>query len=109
MIAAVGALSFAHFNPAVTVGFRVMRRISFRELLYWSAELSGALFALLCLKGFVGSARLELVNYGATLLASETSTTQGVATETVLSFFLMFVIATCVLQKQAQAGLYIGW
>ncbi len=110
MIAAVGALSFAHFNPAVTVGFWVMRRISFRELLlYWSAELSGALFALLCLKSFFGSARLELVNYGATLLASEISTAQGVAIETVLSFFLMFVIATCVLQKQAQAGLYIGF
>lgn len=110
MISAVGALSFAHFNPAVTVGFWVMRRITFRELLlYWSAELSGALFALLCLRGFIGSARLEPVGYGATSLAPGVATLQGIGIETVLSFFLMFVIATCVLQKQAQAGLYIGF
>ena len=60
MIAAVGAISFAHFNPAVTVGFWVLRRISLRELfLYWSAELLGAVFALLCLRGVVGAAKLS--------------------------------------------------
>ena len=110
MIAAVGAISFAHFNPAVTVGFWVMRRISFREvLLYWSAELSGALLALFCLRVFVGSAQLEPVGYGATLLGETTSVVQGIAIEIILTFFLMFVIATCVIQKQAQAGVYIGF
>ena len=110
MIAAVGAISFAHFNPAVTVGFWVLRRISLSELfLYWSAELSGAVFALLCLRGLVGVAKLEPVNYGATLVAADVSILQGAVIEMVLSFFLMFVIATCVIQKQAQAGLYIGF
>ena len=110
MIAAVGALSFAHFNPAVTVGFWVMRRVSFRNLLlYWSAELSGAVLAVLLLRTTYGSERLDAVRYGVTLLAPEVSTAQGVATEVVLTFFLMFVIATCVIQKQAQAGLYIGF
>ena len=33
---------------------------------------------------------------------------QAVAIETILTFFLMFVIAACVIQKQTQAGLYIG-
>ena len=51
MIAAVGALSFAHFNPAVTVGFFVLRRITFRELLlYWSAELAGRTVCCFCPK-----------------------------------------------------------
>ena len=110
MIAAVGALSFAHFNPAVTVGFFVLRRITFRELLlYWSAELAGAITAVLALRTFYGAERLEPVTYGATLLAPGVSILQGVAVEIILTFFLMFVIATCVIQKQAQAGLYIGF
>ena len=109
MIAAVGALSFAHFNPAVTVGFWMMRRIGFRELLlYWSAELSGAVVGVLSLQTFYGSVRLDAVGYGATLLAPDVTVWQGVAIETVLTFFLMFVIASCVIQKQSQAGLYIG-
>ena len=110
MIAAVGALSFAHFNPAVSTGFWALRRITFRELLlYWSAELAGAVLALLSLYVFVGPERLSPVRYGATLLAPDVGVWQGFAVETILSFFLMFVIATCVLQKQAQAGLYIGF
>ena len=110
MIAAVGALSFAHFNPAVTVGFFVLRRITFSELLlYWSAELAGATAALLALRAFYGAARLEPVAYGATLLAPGVGVMQGVAIEIILTFFLMFVIAACVIQKQALAGVYIGF
>lgn len=110
MIAAVGPISFAHFNPAVTVGFLVMRRINLREfVLYWSAELTGAIGALLALRLFYGAERLEPVRYGATLLAADVSIAQGMAVEIVLTFFLMFVIATCVIQEQALAGIYIGW
>ncbi|MCA9839229.1 MAG: aquaporin [Trueperaceae bacterium] len=110
MISAVGALSFAHFNPAVTLGFFMMRRIGFKELLlYWSAELLGACFALLSLKVVLGAKMLDSVAYGATLPSSELSVLQGLGIEVVLSFFLMFVIATCVIQKQPQAGLYIGF
>ena len=110
MIAAVGALSFAHFNPAVTVGFWVLRRITFRELLlYWSAELTGAVCALFTLRIAYGPTTLESVAYGATLLAPNVTILQALTTELILSFFLMFVIATCVIQKQAQAGLYIGF
>lgn len=110
MIAAVGAISFAHFNPAVTVGFFVLRRITFKELLlYWSAELFGATAAMFALRTVYGAQRLEPVAYGATLLAPGVSVVQGAAIEVILTFFLMFVIATCVIQKQALAGVYIGF
>lgn len=110
MIAAVGAISFAHFNPAVTVGFFVLRRINLKELLlYWSAEFLGALTALFALKTFYGAERLEAVSYGVTQLASDVTLGQAFAIELILTFFLMFVIATCVIQKQALAGIYIGW
>ena len=110
MISAVGALSFAHFNPAVTVGFLVMGRINFMEFLgYWLAEFAGAITAVFLLQLFYGPALLEPVAYGATLLAPDVSIWQGIGIEIVLTFFLMFVIATCVIQKQAVAGVYIGW
>lgn len=110
MIAAVGPLSFAHFNPAVSVGFWIMRRITLRDLfLYWSAELSGAVTALLVLNVSFGPERLGPVNYGVTALAPEVSVLQGFILEATLTFFLMFVIATCVIQKQALAAIYIGW
>ncbi len=109
MISAVGALSFAHFNPAVSVGFFVLKRINFRELLlYWSAEFLGAITGVLALRLFYGTEKLEPVNYGATLLATDTSILQGFFIEIILTFFLYFVIATCVMQKQPQAGIYIG-
>lgn len=110
MIAAVGAISFAHFNPAVTVGFLLMRRIRVVDaLLYWSAELLGAVLAVFCLRVLLGAELLASVNYGLTSLAPNISLMQGVGIEVILTFFLMFVIATCVIQKQAQAGLYIGF
>ncbi len=110
MIAAVGGISFAHFNPAVTVGFFVLGRITFLQLLlYWSAEFLGAITAILLLRFFYGAERLATVNYGVTHLATNVSPLMGLGIEAVLTFFLFFVIATCVLQQHPQPGLYIGF
>jgi MIP family channel proteins len=110
MIAAVGGISFAHFNPAVTVGFFVLGRINFLQLLlYWSAELLGATIAIFLLRVFYGAARLEAIAYGTTQLAPDVSPFIGVGIEAVLTFFLFFVIATCVMQQHPQPGLYIGF
>lgn len=108
MIGAVGAISYAHFNPAVTVGFWVMRRITLRQvLLYWSAELAGAVVAMTMLRVSHGE-QLRRVSYGATRLAPDVSVWAGLTVEVVLTFFLMFVIASCVIQKHPLAGVYIG-
>jgi aquaporin TIP len=110
MIASVGGISFAHFNPAVTVGFFVLGRINFLQLLlYWSAELLGATAAIFLLQFFYGTERLAAVSYGVTQLAPEISSFVGVGVEAVLTFFLFFVIATCVIQQHPQPGLYIGF
>lgn len=48
MVATFGHISYAHFNPAVSVGFFVLGRISFKQMLiYWSATFNGALLASL--------------------------------------------------------------
>lgn len=110
MIAAVGGISYAHFNPAVTVGFFVLGRITLVQLLlYWSAELVGAVTAIFLLQFFYGAERLASVNYGVTQLAPDVSPLVGVGIEAVLTFFLFFVIASCVLQQHPQPGLYIGF
>jgi len=109
MIGAVGALSFAPLHPAGGGGIFVKRRISFVGLVPdWSAEILGAISALLLLQFSVGGERLRSVSYGATTLASGITVMQGFTIEVVLTFFLMFVIATCVIQRQALAGVYIG-
>lgn len=48
MIATFGHISYAHFNPSVSIGFFALGRINFKELLiYWSAEFAGAIVASL--------------------------------------------------------------
>ena len=108
MVAAVGPVSAAHFNPAVTVAFFVLRRIRFTDLfLYWSAQLSGAVVATLALS--IGYAqRLEVVSFGVTRLGSDVSVLAGLVVEAVLTFFLMFVITAVVIRKHHLDGLYIG-
>ena len=109
MISAVGSISAAHFNPAVTVGFFVMRRITLLQVfLYWSAEITGSVVAMLVLKAWFGLERLSLVKFGATTLAPHLTPWTGIGVEAILTFFLMFVIATMVIQKHALAGIYIG-
>lgn len=109
MVSAVGPISAAHFNPAVTVGFWVMRRVTLPQvILYWSAELAGAVVGMLVLRAWYGAERMARVAFGTAQLAPGVSVGAGVAIEAVLTFILMFVIATVVIQKHALDGLYIG-
>jgi MIP family channel proteins len=87
MIYAVGHISGAHFNPAVTLAFAVSRHFPpARVLAYWAAQLAGALGAALVLRGSLG----DVAHIGATLPAG--SDGQAFLWEAVLTFFLMFVI-----------------
>lgn len=55
MVYALGHISGAHFNPAVTVGFAVGRHFSPRQVgPYWFAQLGGALAAALTLRLSLG-------------------------------------------------------
>ena len=86
-----------------------MRRITLPQLfLYWSAELSGAIIAMLTLRVWYGEERLSAVSFGTTQLAADITPWVGVGLEAILTFFLMFVIVTIVIQKHALDGLYIG-
>jgi MIP family channel proteins len=87
MIYAVGHISGAHFNPAVTFAFALSRHFPWpRALVYWTAQLLGALAAAAILRGSLG----DIADVGVTLPSG--SQGQSFLWELVLSFFLMFVI-----------------
>lgn len=87
MIYAVGHVSGAHFNPAVTFAFCLTRHFPWRRALgYWAAQVAGAVLAAALLRSSLGTAG----HLGATLPSS--SQGQSLLWEVVLSFFLMFVI-----------------
>jgi MIP family channel proteins len=87
MIYAVGHVSGAHFNPAVTLAFAVTRHFSWPRVGgYWTAQLTGALVAAAVLRGSLG----DVAHVGATLPSG--SDGQAFLWEAVLSFLLMFVI-----------------
>jgi aquaporin NIP len=87
MIYAVGHISGAHFNPAVTFSFALSRHFPWpRAFGYWAAQILGALTAAAILRGSLGN----IAHVGATLPSG--SQAQSFLWELVLSFFLMFVI-----------------
>jgi MIP family channel proteins len=89
MIYAVGHISGAHFNPAVTLGFAVGRHFSWALVpRYWAAQLLGAVTASLLLRAMFG----DTANLGATLPYG--SAQQSFVLEAVLTFLLKFVITS---------------
>src|SRR5215468_9084469 len=106
MIYAVGDVSGAHLNPAVTLGFFAARRFEGRRVApYIASQCAGALLASVGLRlMFPTSATL-----GATLPAG--SALQSFVLEAVLTFLLMFVIlsvSTGSKEKGVLAGVAVG-
>jgi MIP family channel proteins len=86
-IYAVGHISGAHFNPAVTFAFALTRHFPWpRAAGYWGAQLAGALAAAAMLRASLGN----VAHVGATLPSG--SAGQSFLWEVVMSVFLMFVI-----------------
>ena len=105
MVYAVGDVSGAHFNPAVTFGFWLARRLPGREVApYVASQLGGALAASLLLRA--------LFEAHATLGATRPigGEAQSFALEVVITFALMFVIlgVTSGPRENAFAGAAIG-
>jgi aquaporin NIP len=106
MIYALGGISGAHLNPAVSVAFAIAGRFPFKQLLpYIISQCSGAVLASLVLK-YLFPANQFL---GATIPRG--SDLQSFILEFILTFFLMFVIINVASGSKEQgmfAGLAIG-
>ena len=105
MIYALGHISAAHFNPAVTLGFAVAGRFPWRYVApYWIAEFSGGIAA-------AGLAALLFGGGYGTHVPAAGPVIRAVGMETVLTFFLMLVIIAVATDKRANGavpGLAIG-
>jgi len=87
MIYAVGHVSGAHFNAAVTFAFALTRHFAWRRVLaYWGAQFVGAVSAALILRGSLGN----VAHIGATLPSG--SQAQSFLWELIMTAFLMVVV-----------------
>ena len=102
MIYAVGDVSGAHLNPAVTAGFWLARRLPGRYVApYVLSQVAGAILASLLLRAMFSNRAF----LGATLPAG--SAWQSFALEAVLTAVLMFVIL-CVSTGPKEVGVMAG-
>ena len=105
MIYALGHISAAHFNPAVTLGFAVAGRFPWRYVVpYWIAEFLGGITA-------AALAALLLGGGHGVHIPAPGPLWRAVGVEAVLTFFLMLVIIAVATDKRANGavpGLAIG-
>ncbi len=113
MVSALGHISGGHFNPAVTIGIWVTKRLNTIDaLLYWAAQLAGATAAAFLLKTVIPEDIWRAVALGTPELARDFPVWAGMSLEAVTTFFLVLVVfATAVDEKgafRAISGFGIG-
>lgn len=105
MVSALGHSSSGYFNPAVTAGLWVTRRVgTIRAIGCWVAQISGSISAGYLLIALIPDAGWRARALGSLTpdLSPDVTRGQGMAIEAVLTFFLVFVIfATAVDAKRA--------
>jgi len=101
-IYALGEVSGAHFNPAVTVGFLLARRLPAKYVFpYVASQILGSITASVTMRLLFGN----IAFLGATL--PRNSAMQSFVLEAILTCILMFVIL-CVAVGSAEQGLMAG-
>lgn len=95
MIAALGPISAAHFNPAVTLGFALAKRFPWRYVApYWLVQMAG---------GVVAAAVVALLYGGGSgvhIPADTHLVLRNVGTEVAITFILMLVIIATATDKR---------
>jgi MIP family channel proteins len=82
-----------HLNPAVTAGFLVTRRIEpMMAVVYWIAQISGAIVAAYMLKLLYPPQIVEATRLGGQSLSADINMIQAIALEAIATFFLVFVV-----------------
>ena len=95
MIYALGHVSGAHFNPAVTAAFAVGRHFPLARVLpYWAAQVAGAIAGAALLRATLGDVPLGVTHPAG-------SDIQSLVWEALLTFFLMLVIVAVATDTRA--------
>jgi MIP family channel proteins len=105
MVLAFGHISGGHFNPAVTTGYWVTRRVgTFQAIAYLIAQMLGSVSAAYLLASVLPDASWRTRALGSITpdLSPDITRGQGMAIEAVLTFlFVLVVFATAVDAKRA--------
>lgn len=113
MIFALGHISGCHINPAITIAFRALGRITTaRAAGYIAAQLTGAALAALAVSTMLGDASGE----AATSIPRLGGDDAALVSEAILTFFLAFVVFAVATDARAQGafaaiavGGYVGF
>lgn len=113
MVCALGHISGGHFNPAVTFGFLVARKIKpGLAVVYWIAQFGAAALAALLVRDLLPRAATEAVNLGVPALGQGVDASSGMLLEAIFTFLLVTVIFGAAVDTRgpfnAVAGLAIG-
>jgi aquaporin Z len=113
MVSALGHISGGHFNPAVTFGFLVTRRLEpMLGGIYWVAQMAGAVIAALLLRWIFPGSAVDATHLGAPVLNASIGQGPGVVLEGILTFFLVWVVFATAADPRGTfksiAGLAIG-
>ncbi len=93
MVSALGHISGGHFNPAVTIGFWVTKRLSTLEAIsYWLAQLAGATAAAFLLRLVIPGETWRGIALGTPTLMLDFPRWGALALEATATFFLVLVV-----------------
>jgi MIP family channel proteins len=113
MVSAVGLISGGFFNPAITIGFLLTRRIApSLGVVYLVVQFAAAALAALLLRWVLPANARTGSHLGAPILGTGVTSGKGVAIEAVLTFFLVWAVFATAVDPRGTfkqiAGLAIG-
>ncbi len=101
MVSALAHISGGHFNPAVTIGFWVTKRVSTLDALsYWGAQLLGATAAAFLLKVVIPTETWRTAGLGTPSLMPDFPRWGGLTLEATATFFLVLVVFATVIDER---------
>jgi len=105
MVCAVGHISGGHFNPAVTFGFWITKRLpTLDAVAYWIGQFAAAILAALLLKAALPAEG----TLGRTVPAGNVGDGQALLVEFILTFFLGWVIFAVAVDDRGSLGIVAG-
>ena len=112
LVFALGGISGAHVNPAVTLGVLLAKAIDIKTAsLYWVSQFAGAIVAGFAVLKLMPTVAVLATSAGSTLLAPGISPIRGTAIEAILTFFLVSAVLLTAVKKAVNpvfSGLTIG-
>ncbi len=105
IVAAIGHVSGAHVNPAITLGLAITNKFPWQYVpVYIGAQLVGGILGAVGTWIAYRSEARRLVDLGATIPAENVGDLQALVVEILVTFILMFIVISVATDDRAPAG-----